>query len=103
MTPFQGGMASRAPAWRVAFSTKRKAKDLPSGEKAGCWISPVRWVSCLTSPEDLDQRKIWVWSGLVVSPVQVERKARVAPSGDQMGVLSAQCEALGSWMSWVEV
>ena len=43
MTPDQGFMASRAPAWRVAFSTKRKAMDLPSGDQAGCWMSPVRW------------------------------------------------------------
>ena len=45
MTPDQGFMASRAPAVRVAFSTKRKAMDLPSGDQAGCWMLPVRWVS----------------------------------------------------------
>ena len=58
MTPLQGFMASSAPALRVAFSTKRKAMDLPSGDQASSSILPVRWVSCFDSPVLFDQRKI---------------------------------------------
>jgi hypothetical protein len=85
ITPAHGFMASSAPAERVAFSTKRKAMDLPSGDQAGCWRLPVRWVSWWISPVERDQRKIWAWSGLSSVAAQVERKARVWPSGDQTG------------------
>jgi hypothetical protein len=58
MTPDQGFMAARAPAERVAFSTKRKPMDLPSGAQARESMLPVRWVSCLNAPVDFVQIKI---------------------------------------------
>jgi hypothetical protein len=53
----------------------------------------VRWVSCFTSPVALDQRKICCWPGVSVLVVQVEKKASVALSGDQVGELLEQSVA----------
>jgi len=71
MTPDQGFIASSAPAERVAFSTNRKAIDLPSGDQAASWKLPVMWVNCLLSPLALDHRKICGWGDFSSLPVKV--------------------------------
>ena len=77
MTPDQGFMAASAPAERVAFSTKRKAMDLPSGDQASESMLPVRWVSWRVLPVDLDQRKTCSCPAFSDLAVQVEVKASV--------------------------
>jgi hypothetical protein len=59
MTPDHGFMAAVAPAARVAFSTKRKAMDLPSGDQLGEVISPWMWVSWRTELVAVTQVKTW--------------------------------------------
>src|SRR6202020_3258483 len=85
MTPDQGFVAARAPAERVAFSTKRKAMVLPSGDHARDSMPPVTWVTCFDWPVFFDQRKTWSCPEFCSPAVQVDWKASHSPSGDQTG------------------
>src|ERR1039458_7245123 len=81
-------MASRAPAWRGAFSTKRKAMDLPSGDHCRSLIAPWRWLTCLRSLVARVQTKMLSCDSdcqLPSLPEQPDRKASCLPSGDHAG------------------
>jgi predicted RecA/RadA family phage recombinase len=86
-------MASRAPAWRVAFSTKRKAMDLPSGDHWSVADRAVQMADLLHRvggwgpDEDVVLRVACQSPSL---PEQSERNASCLPSGDQAGWEEAQ-------------
>src|ERR1019366_2435629 len=81
-------MASRSPAWRVAFSTNRKAMDLPSGDHSSELMAPGRWLTCFSSLVAGVQTKMLSCESDCQFPLleeQPERKASCLPSGDQAG------------------
>src|ERR1700731_3926007 len=85
MTPAHGFIAARAPALRVAFSTKRKPIALPSGDQVSESIIPTRRVSRFDSPVFLDHTNTWSCPGFSASAVQSDTNASHSPFGDHFG------------------
>src|SRR5438445_13199740 len=85
ISPVSGVSATSGPAARVAFSVKRTAMVLPSGENFGEARKPFTLVRRLAGWPGADCRYNCNWPGLAAS----ERKAKPRLSGDQVMSLSA--------------
>src|SRR5579884_743036 len=78
MTPVSCEEATRGPAARGAFSMKRTAMDLPSGDHLGEARKTFTLVSFLTGPPAAETTYSWRWLAETAS----ERKAIFLLSGD---------------------
>src|SRR5437762_4490044 len=84
ISPVSGVSATSGPAARVAFSVKRTAMVLPSGENFGEARKPFTFVRGFAGWAGADCRYNCNWPDLAAS----ERKAKPRLSGDQAMSLS---------------